>query len=56
MRIASGVGKPIGVDRRNLDREYMFLGNILVRICLFKPVLIKINVKVEDGREFGQEV
>lgn len=56
MTLGKGLGTPIGVDQRTIDREYGYFANVLVEIDLSKPIPEGINVKEEDGKEFFQAI
>lgn len=56
MTLAKGLGMPVGVDQRTLDREYGYFASVLVDIDLAKHVPDRVNVKEEDGTEFTQTV
>lgn len=56
MTLGKGLGTPIGVDQRTINREHGYFANVLVDIDLAKPVPDRINSKEEGGKEFMQPV
>lgn len=56
MTLGKGLGTPIGLDQRMIDRKYGYFANVLVDIDLAKPVPDRIIVKEEAGLEFTQPV
>ncbi|KAL5730189.1 hypothetical protein ACHQM5_003041 [Ranunculus cassubicifolius] len=56
MMIGKGLGTPVGVDQRTIDRDYGYFANVLVDIDISKPVPSVVNVQEEDGGYFTQDV
>lgn len=56
MVLGKGLGTPIGVDQRTINREYGYFANVLVDIDLSKPVPSMVKVREEGGVEFSQPV
>ncbi|KAL5708551.1 hypothetical protein ACHQM5_019337 [Ranunculus cassubicifolius] len=56
MTIGKGLGTPVGVDQRTIDRDYGYFANVLVDIDISKPVSSVVNVQEEDGGYFTQDV
>ncbi|KAL5729336.1 hypothetical protein ACHQM5_002307 [Ranunculus cassubicifolius] len=56
MTIGKGLGLPVGVDKRTIDRDYGYFANVLVDIDMSKKIPAVVNVREEDGGHFAQEV
>lgn len=52
MVLGKGLGTPIGVDQRTINKEYGYFANVLVDIDLAKPVPDRIIIKEEGGIGF----
>lgn len=54
--LGKGLGVPIGVDQRTINREFGYFVNVLVNIDLVKPMPDRVIIKKEGGGEFSQPV